>query len=126
MGANKNRLNPDILKKMEERLRTRHGELTEGMRTHEYQVRHTAPSSSREGGSIKEEIEMMGREEDLEKKEIHLVEEALERIHGEDFGICLDCGKPIPIERLEVLSHAKYCVPCEEKIEKGDAPRSSR
>jgi len=119
MEVKKRHISPDILRKMKESLKSRHRELAEGMRIHEHQVRHTDPSSSKEGLIIKEEIEMIGREGDLEKKEIYLIEEALERIHGGDFGTCLDCGKPIPMGRLKVLPHARYCVPCEEKREKG-------
>lgn len=38
------------------------------------------------------------------------VEHALERIDAGKYGNCEVCGKPIPVERLEVLPYATLCV----------------
>lgn len=38
------------------------------------------------------------------------VEHALERIAAGKYGDCEVCGKPIPVERLEVLPYATLCV----------------
>ena len=38
------------------------------------------------------------------------VEHALERIEAGKYGNCEVCGKPIPVERLEVLPYATLCV----------------
>ena len=40
------------------------------------------------------------------------VKDALRRIREEQYGVCARCGGEIPRERLEVLPHAKFCVPC--------------
>jgi DnaK suppressor protein len=45
------------------------------------------------------------------------VEEALDRIDKKHYGKCLHCGEEISPKRLEVLPFARYCVPCQEKIE---------
>lgn len=45
------------------------------------------------------------------------VEEALGRIEKKHYGKCLHCGEEISPKRLEVLPFARYCVPCQEKIE---------
>jgi DnaK suppressor protein len=45
------------------------------------------------------------------------VEEALERIDKKHYGKCLHCGQDISPKRLEVLPFARFCVPCQEKIE---------
>jgi len=37
---------------------------------------------------------------------------ALERIEDEKFGICISCGKPIPIQRLVVMPESSKCVRC--------------
>jgi len=47
-----------------------------------------------------------------------LVEEALGRIESGEYGVCLECGQPIPEARLEVIPFAKYCVKCLDAIEK--------
>ena len=45
------------------------------------------------------------------------VEEALDRIEKKHYGKCLHCGEEISPKRLEVLPFARYCVPCQEKME---------
>jgi DnaK suppressor protein len=45
------------------------------------------------------------------------VEEALERIERNHYGKCLHCGQDIAPKRLEVLPFARFCVPCQEKME---------
>ncbi len=43
------------------------------------------------------------------------VEEALERVENGTYGICLKTGKPIALERLEVLPYAAYSVEAQNK-----------
>ena len=43
------------------------------------------------------------------------VDHALERIGSGEYGICESCGKPIPIERLDVLPYSTLCVECASK-----------
>ena len=38
---------------------------------------------------------------------------ALRRIAEGTYGRCERCEKPIPAERLQILPHAKSCVPCQ-------------
>jgi DnaK suppressor protein len=45
------------------------------------------------------------------------VEEAIDRIEKKHYGKCLHCGEEISPKRLEVLPFARYCVPCQEKME---------
>ncbi|NLB48138.1 MAG: molecular chaperone DnaK [Microbacteriaceae bacterium] len=40
------------------------------------------------------------------------VEAAKERLADGSYGVCLSCGQPIPVERLEVRPFADRCVPC--------------
>ncbi len=55
------------------------------------------------------------------------VESARERLAAGTYGICMDCGRPIPPERLEVLPYATLCVACQSRREKtrpgGSGPR---
>ncbi len=37
---------------------------------------------------------------------------ALERIDDEKFGICIQCGQPIPIQRLVIMPESSKCVRC--------------
>ncbi|HLU44383.1 MAG TPA: TraR/DksA C4-type zinc finger protein [Natronosporangium sp.] len=49
------------------------------------------------------------------RESIARVTEALRRISEGSYGICEKCSNRIPQERLEVLPHARFCVPCQEK-----------
>ena len=46
------------------------------------------------------------------------VEEALKRIENGTYGKCVDCGRPIPEERLEAIPWAARDVKCEEQLER--------
>jgi DnaK suppressor protein len=52
----------------------------------------------------------------LDYVQLRLVEEALDRIHTGDYGVCLSCEKPIPAKRLQALPWAKYCVTCQQNL----------
>ena len=47
------------------------------------------------------------------------IDEALERIEKRVFGKCVACGGPIPKARLRAKPHAKYCIECKRREEKG-------
>jgi DnaK suppressor protein len=53
-----------------------------------------------------------------ERGKLMEVDEALDRIENGTFGICEDCGEPIALKRLEVIPDARYCVECQENLEK--------
>ncbi|WP_213452110.1 TraR/DksA family transcriptional regulator [Rhizomonospora bruguierae] len=40
---------------------------------------------------------------------------ALKRIDDGTYGQCEKCETAIPVERLEVLPQARFCVPCQQK-----------
>ena len=39
--------------------------------------------------------------------------QALRRMADGTYGICERCTGRIPVERLEILPHARFCVPCQ-------------
>jgi DnaK suppressor protein len=51
----------------------------------------------------------------IEYQQLGLIDEALDRIHAGDYGMCLACGDPIPAKRLRAVPWARYCVPCQER-----------
>ncbi len=60
------------------------------------------------------------KEQSLEVNEQALlteIERALERIDNGTYGICVDCGQPIPEKRLEAMPWAARCVKDEERLE---------
>ncbi|MFN2115624.1 MAG: TraR/DksA C4-type zinc finger protein [Anaerolineae bacterium] len=52
------------------------------------------------------------------EKRIEEFEDALERAEQGLYGICEECGKPIPAERLQAIPSATLCVECAGKISK--------
>jgi DnaK suppressor protein len=47
-------------------------------------------------------------------RELRKINDLLRRMESdEEFGLCEECGDPIPFERLMVLPDATYCVPCQ-------------
>lgn len=51
----------------------------------------------------------------IEQDQLEQVEAALSRVDDGTYGICLDCGEAIPVERLEILPYATTCVRCQSK-----------
>lgn len=49
------------------------------------------------------------------RQNIEQISGALRRIAEGTYGRCEKCDNPIPVERLEVLPHARFCVPCQER-----------
>ena len=54
---------------------------------------------------------------DREKRKLAQIDDAIDRIDENTYGLCEDCGVKIPKARLRVLPFAKYCVECQEKTE---------
>jgi DnaK suppressor protein len=42
------------------------------------------------------------------------VDAALRRIETDKYGSCHLCDRPIPLPRLRILPHARYCGPCHQ------------
>ena len=47
------------------------------------------------------------------------IDDALDRMKEDEYGLCIECGEEINVKRLEVRPQAKYCVDCKTDIEKG-------
>ena len=58
--------------------------------------------------------------------ELQEVEAALSRIKNNTYGMCLECGKPIPIARLDVSPMSARCVALPGTSRDGHAPHRSR
>lgn len=55
---------------------------------------------------------------DREKRKLAQIDDAIDRIDENTYGLCEECGVKIPKARLRVLPFAKYCVECQEKNER--------
>lgn len=82
-------------------------------------VRHhnEADNSGDDGASIFDKflaLERAGSTKDI----LNRIDEALARIEDGTYGKCLACGNPIRRVRLEVRPFSKYCIKCQEQLEK--------
>jgi DnaK suppressor protein len=59
---------------------------------------------------------------EMDRRQLYLVDEALERLGRNEFGHCQHCQQAIHPKRLEVAPWARYCVPCQELEEQGMLP----
>ena len=54
-----------------------------------------------------------------ESKQLTLIDEALMRIDDDEYGTCQNCEKEINPKRLAAIPWARYCLECQELLEKG-------
>ncbi len=54
-----------------------------------------------------------------ESRQLTLIDEALLRIEDEEYGQCQNCEKEINAKRLAAIPWARYCLDCQELLEKG-------
>jgi RNA polymerase-binding transcription factor len=90
----------------------------------EYDGQLTAGDFIDEVDDAQREISAYGHYSLIERKnrELQKVEYLIERIKKEEegFGICEECGQPIPKERLMIVPEATLCVNCQRELEKVD------
>jgi DnaK suppressor protein len=56
--------------------------------------------------------------DEYDRQQAHLLEDALQRLASdEDYGVCSDCGEPIPFERLRAVPWANRCAEDQERFE---------
>jgi RNA polymerase-binding protein DksA len=51
----------------------------------------------------------------VESRKLQLLENALSRIQNNRYGVCMECGQPIPLARLEAVPYALFCITCQAK-----------
>lgn len=73
------------------------------------------PEDSRAQVATERELEFALGER--ETAELVAIASALARIEAGSFGLCTDCGAPIPAARLQVSPEAGRCIACQEKAE---------
>nr|WP_277815217.1 TraR/DksA C4-type zinc finger protein [Aquisalinus flavus] len=55
---------------------------------------------------------MANAQEQLRKRELKRIDQALARLQAGEFGYCLDCGEEIAPKRLAIDPLAELCVDC--------------
>jgi RNA polymerase-binding transcription factor DksA len=65
----------------------------------------------------RQELELAGAQEERDIDEMAEVEAALGRLDAGVYGDCVDCGEPIPVQRLLVQPAARRCAGCQAQHE---------
>ncbi|MFH8462707.1 TraR/DksA family transcriptional regulator [Streptomyces sp. NPDC017991] len=78
---------------------------------HERNSRLTQLRALDEAGADAEE-HVVSAQKDTVRRVLAEVEAAFTRVRDGNYGSCLDCAEPIPVERLEILPYTRFCVPC--------------
>ncbi len=54
-----------------------------------------------------------------DSRQVVLINEALQRIAEDEFGVCQNCENDINPKRLDAVPWARYCLNCQELVEQG-------
>lgn len=54
-----------------------------------------------------------------ESRQLALIDDALLRVEDEEYGLCQNCENAISPKRLAAIPWARYCLNCQELVEKG-------
>lgn len=121
-------VDPQFVKKLRKTLEGRADELRHAI------ARTQAQGRSVEGGLMGDALdrsitdstkEYLFNKSTQERRLLRLTELALRRMEEGSFGECANCGNPINQKRLEAVPWAQYCVPCQEKFERGELSAES-
>ncbi len=63
--------------------------------------------------------EFLFHQSNNERQLLAMVEGALDRIRTGTFGQCISCGEEINFKRLEAVPWTRFCIACQEKLERG-------
>jgi DnaK suppressor protein len=68
--------------------------------------------------SLASQRDLAVRDLDRNAQALREVRAALARLAGGEFGRCQECERAIPAKRLDALPWARYCVPCQEALDR--------
>lgn len=125
MNSEKKTPDPNRYQELKELLEKRLEEIAESMRRRRARLTESG-NQKRNRASYSDFAEQMdiSNEEDIdlalmkiEAATLDRINEAMKQFELGEYGVCSDCGKEIPSNRLRALLFATTCKPCEEKRE---------
>jgi RNA polymerase-binding transcription factor DksA len=78
----------------------------------DHNLRQTPDRDSQEQAQERENDEVLERLDQSGRDELNLLRTVLERMDIGSYGVCIQCGKSIPVQRLEVLPYTLTCIKC--------------
>lgn len=73
-----------------------------------------------------EQRERLVAQTSTERVRLAAIDDALARLDAGTFGLCVDCGDEIPLERLLALPQAARCIGCQQREEHSRGARRRR
>ena len=123
---NRNELKPAEIKKFQTMLLVKLNNIlgnvtsmeTEALRRNRSDLSNM-PTHMADLGTDNYEIENILGLMDSERKILMEINDSLNRIEDNTYGICENCGMQIPKQRLDAIPWTRYCVACATLLEKG-------
>ncbi len=56
---------------------------------------------------------------DTDRHIIRMIDDALNQTDKENFGLCVNCTKPIQKKRMEAVPWARHCIACQDLQDRG-------
>jgi len=97
------------LRKVLESEQLRLSELLERTDKHLYHRQEPIPAGFSEQATETENDEVVEALDHNAKDELVQIRKAFARINSGHFGVCIECGSPIQIERLRAIPHTELC-----------------
>lgn len=104
------------LAKFENILKSKREELRRSQANEEKQEDYDFGRDEGDRANFSQSKEMAFRQKAQDRGLLMLVEAALSRIEEGSFGICLNCGQEITLNRLNAVPWSRYCITCQELI----------
>jgi DnaK suppressor protein len=102
--------------RFKEILTKKRDELRRGLTKEEQHDAHDFGRDEGDRANFSQSKEMAFRQKAHERGLLLLVEGALSRLDGGNFGTCLNCEQEISINRLNAVPWSRYCITCQELI----------
>lgn len=115
-------LEPKLKKELEDQLLDLKAEIEQELHQDDSEEKETSYRETRFNAEEEEENEKFAAEDEdslsssMDKEELEeqleAINEALQRIKDGDYGICVECGKPIDIKKLRAMPELSQCGNC--------------
>jgi DnaK suppressor protein len=119
MTKTKTALNKAALKEIKEKLLLERGLLIEKLNGNDLSVDDSETPDPVDLAVRNYSKNVMLAVSENETKQLTLIDEALMRIDDKEYGPCQNCEKDINNKRLAAIPWARYCLDCQELLEKG-------
>lgn len=80
-------------------------------------LRHQTGGDVADLASDSAQDELNSQLAEVESRELLEIDTALKRIEEGQYGVCGQCGRPIPLARLKAVPYASLCIDCQRRTE---------